>query len=507
MSQRYTPTPTWKKAVVGVVATAITLGGIGAAIHYTANPTWMAWTPPTPIPAATPTPTVTPVPSATPTATPVPGGGTTYYVATTGSDSNPCTSSQPCATFLHATSLMQPSDTTAVEPGTYPPQMITVSGTAAQPVTVTASGPVTLTRTLPLTDSTENTAVLQVKSSQYLAVMGFTVVGAKNQPGFNSADQPYGGEVLMQNPSPGPAGEHIDIISNTVTDSNNTGIKFQDHEPDALVQGNTVTNSGANNLDHGIYASGPDATIISNTVSGGTGYGIQTWPTGGGNVGGATISGNTVYSNAMYGIVTGESPVTITANTVYSNTNGGLQVEDYSETPPAGTPANIIERNILYHNGAVSNYGTASIELGVANTSGTIIRSNTIWHDAGGAINSISGLSSSFAEPFTATDNIIETDPSAYLSPNRGILNDPLPTGGLLDYNVYHNCTATVATSGGTSYAGAHDLLATDPLFVNESSTPPNLQLQSGSPARGSGNGVTLLDGETAASRGAYPGP
>src|SRR5215831_5215150 len=50
---------------------------------------------------------------------------TTYYVAKTGSDSNDCGSSSPCATINHAVGLTNPGDTVVVERGIYA-QTVTV---------------------------------------------------------------------------------------------------------------------------------------------------------------------------------------------------------------------------------------------------------------------------------------------------------------------------------------------------------------------------------------------
>ena len=52
-------------------------------------------------------------------ASPAHANGTTLYVATTGSDSNPCTSAQKCLTISHAVSVASPGATIDVAAGTY----------------------------------------------------------------------------------------------------------------------------------------------------------------------------------------------------------------------------------------------------------------------------------------------------------------------------------------------------------------------------------------------------
>ncbi len=77
--------------------------------------------------------------------------GTARFVATTGSDANPCTSGAPCLTVARAVSVASPGDTVVIGPGTFAGQVhidrsLTVSGAGAgrttllQPPTMTADG-------------------------------------------------------------------------------------------------------------------------------------------------------------------------------------------------------------------------------------------------------------------------------------------------------------------------------------------------------------------------------
>src|SRR5262245_42414710 len=55
-----------------------------------------------------------------------PGGGPTpkWFVATDGSDANPCTQASPCLTMNRAYRVAQPGDLVRVTPGTYPAQLL-----------------------------------------------------------------------------------------------------------------------------------------------------------------------------------------------------------------------------------------------------------------------------------------------------------------------------------------------------------------------------------------------
>src|SRR5437870_7676742 len=65
----------------------------------------------------------------------------TYYVSTTGSDSNPGTLSQPFATINHGASVLQSSDALYIRAGTYAESLVNAvpGGTSwTAPVTVAA---------------------------------------------------------------------------------------------------------------------------------------------------------------------------------------------------------------------------------------------------------------------------------------------------------------------------------------------------------------------------------
>jgi hypothetical protein len=68
--------------------------------------------------------------------------GTTYYVATTGTDAPGCgTSGSPCRTIQYAADLVGPGDTVLVNPGTYAGGItVETSGTASEPITFQANG-------------------------------------------------------------------------------------------------------------------------------------------------------------------------------------------------------------------------------------------------------------------------------------------------------------------------------------------------------------------------------
>jgi parallel beta-helix repeat protein len=73
---------------------------------------------------------------------PVAAQGTTYYVATTGTDGLGCgTVGSPCRTIQYAAGLVEAGDTVLINPGTYTGGVtVETSGTAGEPITFRANG-------------------------------------------------------------------------------------------------------------------------------------------------------------------------------------------------------------------------------------------------------------------------------------------------------------------------------------------------------------------------------
>ncbi|MGZ3746480.1 MAG: choice-of-anchor Q domain-containing protein [Pseudobdellovibrionaceae bacterium] len=98
---------------------------------------------------------------------------TTYYVATSGSDSNPGTQSLPWKTLGKANAVMSSGDTTLVAAGSYAEQVITSnSGIAGSKITFKAQGLVTVTGGFTL-------------RSSYVTIDGFTLTSDMEVSGSN----------------------------------------------------------------------------------------------------------------------------------------------------------------------------------------------------------------------------------------------------------------------------------------------------------------------------------
>ncbi len=433
--------------------------------------------------------------------------GATYYVAPDGDDANPCSHDAPCATFLRATDLTAPGDTVRVASGTYGPQVVTANGAATAPIMVTADGPVTLIRPLPLTDAIQGNALLAVLNSSHVTVDGFTAIGAKEQPGYNPADQPYGGEVVAFNHTAGAAGQGLVFSNLTVMHANNNCIKMQDQQPDARVLSSTLVDCGSTyvgytnafpaagglvhtpNLDHGIYDSGPGLYASNNHIVSAAGVGITTYASDQDDVGRATVVGNVISGTiANAGINLGGAPVTVTNNVVVNAALGGILV--YDRDPYHSGAPNLIANNVVIGCGRPFNgSGFMFTDPGHGHPLSAAeddirVLNNTFYENASYPIMHSNGIGSVANERLIVENNII------YRPDTNWAVGQFVPyPGTIFDHNDYVGVSARLyeGAAGLDDTMFAHSLMA-DPLFVDPSAASlPDLRLRGDSPMIGAG--------------------
>lgn len=351
-----------RKAAAGDVlaTTAFTV----AAAEAPATPTPPPTAPPTPVvtpaPTAAPTPVVTPAPTAAPatpapttapsaapsaaptpsltpapTATPPPES---FFVATSGSDIGPGTSSSPWRTIGHAVAAAPAGATIVVRSGTYEPFTVTrshLSIVAASGVEPAVAG---------------GTTAISIKATD-VAVRGLRVTGATNQGiwvdsastvlldalrvdhnGGHGIQIIRSSDVRVQNSEissnllsglrelDGTTGGRY--ANNTVTDNghdgqpyNGDGILLQGSG--AIVTGNTILRNGDHTTyEHGIYAASVATgyEIKGNTIRDNAASGIKASGQG-------LVRDNTV-SGSVRGIVFADDggSVTVTYNSISATT-------------------------------------------------------------------------------------------------------------------------------------------------------------------------------------------
>lgn len=104
----------------------------------TPDPTPKPTPTPTPDPTPKPTPTPTPKPTPTPTPTPSPTPDDAFYVAPTGSDTNPGSQSLPWRTLQKAADTVPAGARVLIRSGVYEPFVLRRSGTSGEPIVFAA---------------------------------------------------------------------------------------------------------------------------------------------------------------------------------------------------------------------------------------------------------------------------------------------------------------------------------------------------------------------------------
>lgn len=256
------------------------------------------------------------------------GRSTKYFVAPTGSDTNPGTEKRPFQTIQHAADVVGPGDTVVVENGVYtagaiktachertpsrPVVCLTRGGTEDEWITFRARN-----RSGATIDGENNRATdgfQFMEDANYIRIEGFDVAGMGNASQSGSGFTLYNGghDVII-------SGNHIHDIGHLCTDTANgqTGIFLS--QPRVTITGNVINDIGRyapgeqecspktnyyTNHDHGIYVNGRTApggsdVLISNNVFYGhqRGWAVQVYP---GTVANLAILNNTFVGANPY---------------------------------------------------------------------------------------------------------------------------------------------------------------------------------------------------------------
>lgn len=290
--------------------------------------------------------------NATVTVAPPPSSSSDLYISTTGSDSNVCTQTAPCATFTHVDSVVKPGQTVHVLPGTY---NLTSSTCIATAKSGTSSAPITWQSDVYGTAKINgNGACLYIwhATGTYLRIFGFDMTGVQNN---NSA-------TLML--SEGAAG-NVEVAYNTVHDLNGQFGAAIDMEPygssgytgaPCNVHDNVFFNIAPGTTGsfgrYSIYvACGTNTNIYNNLIYNEASIGIHCWH--GANQ--VHIYNNTI-DHANIGILVGTGDGGGQANAYFDVTNNivtnsgsyGIMAEDSS--PATISPTSVFRNNLVYNN-------------------------------------------------------------------------------------------------------------------------------------------------------------
>jgi len=326
---------------------------------------------------------------------PVSAHAATFYVATTGNDSSPGTSSQPFRTIARGVSLLNAGDTLYIRSGTWTEQinLSSKSGSPGNYITIAAyPGDVVTFATSSYPFAITGT---YSPSNAYFIFEGLIL------DGVNSGNQYYW---TIGN------GSH-DIILRNLEIKNWKGIGLQIKADNIQVLNckihDQISLTGAiGERWYGIYfASGANGLIEGNEIYNNPGGGMQIYP---GPITNLAVRRNSIHDN----------------NSLPSSSIGGIIVAQDSGMTTKGVE---ISNNLIYRNGSAPSHGYSPGLQIIWGASGVKVWNNTFYGNQGYGVD--------IAVP-TSGNNVIQNN-IVYGNLNPGI-ND-LGTATIMDHNLTSN--------------------------------------------------------------------
>jgi hypothetical protein len=320
----------------------------------------------------------------------------TYYVATTGNDTNAGTQAAPWRTLQRAANVVLAGDTVRVLDGDYQGFDLRRSGTAANPITFRGEGPnVRITA-----DNSRTPDGINVENAAYVVIDGFTVDN-RTRTGIRAA-----------------VAHHITIRNCRLGYNGRWGI-LTGFVDDLLVENVEAHHSIA---EHGIYASNSgDRPVLRNNVlhdNRANGIHINSDASQGGDgiIANALVEGNVIYGNGVGG-------------------GSGINMD--------GVINSVVRNNLLYDNHA-SGISLYRID-GAVGASGNVVVNNTIVNADNGrwCINISDG----------STNNHVRNNILYNLHSFRGVItiDDASRPGFVSDYN---SLMSRFSINGGNTVIG-----------------------------------------------------
>jgi len=384
---------------------------------------------------------------------------TTYYVSTTGADTNPGTQALPWATIQYAVQTIAAGDTILVMPGTYAGARIEFSGAAGAPKTLKAqtAGTVNITT---LSAQARHSGLIEVEN--YNAPVNYWVIDGFVCNGNNGAYRP-----IDCRSTDAQKNSYVTVTNNQAFGALSTGIACG-HTDYLDVEHNTSHN---NPNEHGTYMNNSsDYGTIKYTLSY-SNYGCCMHFNGDKKTGGGDgimsywmIAKNVGYSCTGGGAINmdGVSDSSLFNNLMYANTGTGITFYATDASLPSS-------RDKVYNNTICTPSNGRNTTLftksGKSGPTGDILKNNILLNDNAGKCSICTYASN--AAGFVSDYNVVTNK----FSINGGSTIIPLTTWRTYGYDT-------------------HSVLVTDPttLFVNYGS---DFHLKAGSPAINAGTTVT----------------
>jgi hypothetical protein len=298
--------------------------------------------------------------------------GTTYYVATTGLDSNPGTLTHPFRTINHGISVLKPGNTLLIRGGTYAQSLLNnvPNGTSWRaPVTV-ASYP-------------GEAVTLRPRSGPYVIELygnfHYIIFSGLVLDGTYISDSAY---YLDNAGSTSATANHIRLQNSEVKNAPHQGVIVGAHSIIAsnyneFINVKSHNNGPRSNQDHGFYITGCYTLLDGCEAYGNGGFGIQIYRQHG--INGTDASNNTVrncklHNNRKGGLEIGIGNSNVADNNQLWNNPSGIFVEN-------GASNTRLNNNTVYNSTAVTDY---AIRIGfVGGASKTVVENNVVSKTAG----------------------------------------------------------------------------------------------------------------------------
>jgi Right handed beta helix region len=313
--------------------------------------------------------------------------GAAYYVARTGSDTNPGTLLQPFGTLNHAVTALRPGDTLYIRGGTYHEALLNniPGGTSwSAPVTLTAYPGEAVTLRPSAAQAAPRVLSFANRSRAYIEMANLVLDGANVT----------GDVVKITWSSGGGASHHIRLRGCEVRNGPAQGVNVQGdptrgQNPDGneFLGCKVYGNGGSSALNHGFYLTSSYNLIDGCDVYANAGYGVQIYHSTAHDArwcSNNTVRNSAIHGNGTSGTSTGAVVVAngdhnlVYNNLVYGNP-GGIQV-DYGASDTG-----------VYNNTCVGNAGSYTLGFGVAvgangGASNTAVRNNILYRNGRGGI-------------------------------------------------------------------------------------------------------------------------
>jgi hypothetical protein len=443
--------------------------------------------------------------------------GASFYVSKSGSNSNSGSFTAPWLTIQHAASTVTAGATVYVESGVYNESVtLSASGTASNYITLE-----NYPGQAPIIDGTGlavsgTQGLINIVNQSYVTVNGFEI---RNYTTSSATPTPAGiwvtgsgtGVQLLNN-----------LVHNITTTSEKNGNAFgiavygTSSTPitQIVISGNQLYNMKTGNSETmNVDGNVTYFTISNNIVHDNDNIGIdaigfeKVGPTGNDQAKYGEISGNTIYNisginNAGEGnqydadgiYCDGCAYTIIERNTVY---NCDLNMEAASEH--SGHNASYVTiRNNLFYNANSVGVSIGGYSSRVGGSDHIVVVNNSLYN------NNTKNQGAEFQIQYHSTANNIFENNIVYAgSENVWIYSYVSGSIATANWNDYHSATGYVqgtsidwgkksnyATYAAYQSGSGQDKNSPDanPLYINVTSTPPNLDLQSGSPAINAGS-------------------